>query len=62
MNVKLFSEMYHLKNKIQIEYNQVVPDVTQYMLDHHISQWTIDHYKLKILAKTSRIKYLYSVE
>lgn len=46
-----FSEMYHLKNKIQIEYNQVVPDVTQYMLDHHISQWTIDHYKLKILAK-----------
>ena len=48
---KCYSQMYHLKNKIQIEYGQVTPNVQQYMLDHGISQWAIDHYKRKILAK-----------
>lgn len=47
---KCYSEMYHLRNKIQIEYGQVTPNVQQYMLDHGISQWHIDHYKRKILA------------
>lgn len=48
---KCYTEMYHLRNKIQIEYGQVTPNVQQFMLDHDISQWAIDHYKRKILAR-----------
>lgn len=48
---KCYSEIYHIKNTIQIEFGQTEPDYEGYMLDIGTHEWVLNHYKRKILAR-----------
>jgi len=57
---KCFSEKYHLKNRIQLELGQVVPNIHQYMLTIGIPEWKINRYSKKIFAKDHQELKLYN--
>lgn len=48
---KCYSDIYNLKNIIQIKLGQTIPDYKEYMLDNDTSEWVLNHYKRKILSK-----------
>ena len=48
---KCYSDIYNLKNIIQIKLGQTIPDYKEYMLDNDTSEWVLNHYKRKILAR-----------
>lgn len=48
---KCYSDIYNLKNIIQIKLRQTIPDYKEYMLDIDTPEWVLNHYKRKILAR-----------
>ena len=48
---KCYSDIYNLKNIIQIKLGQTIPDYKEYMQDNDTSEWVLNHYKRKILAR-----------